>query len=86
MIGFVGLLQSKKATMSLIILGVSAAVSLSGHMDASFAAIIGTIATIYMWTVAKTETAQIAATGQSNVATINSAQSGKAPPPTNIPQ
>jgi hydrogenase-4 membrane subunit HyfE len=75
MIGFVELLKSKKATMCLIVLAASVVVALSGHMDAAFAAIIGSITTIFLATHTATD-----------IASINSSQSGKAPPPTNIPE
>ncbi len=50
-IGFVELLKSKKATMSLIILACATAALFTKHLDgASYAAVIATIATIYNFT------------------------------------
>jgi hypothetical protein len=54
--GLIGLLGSKKACMSLIILGCATAGLLTGKLDGvSFAAIVGTIGTIYCWTAHKTD-------------------------------
>lgn len=59
MIGIVGLVKSKKATLSLLILAVSAVLSFTGHMDPAFAAIVATIQGIYCWTQHKVDLACI---------------------------
>jgi hypothetical protein len=50
-VGLIKLIQSSKATMSLIILACSTTGLLLGKLDGtSFAAVVGTIGTIFMWT------------------------------------
>lgn len=57
--GLHGLLASRKATFCIVILATSAAVAITGHMDPAFAAIVGTISTIYLATHTATDIAQI---------------------------
>jgi hypothetical protein len=57
-IGLLGLIQSKKGTLSLIILACSTvAVMLSKIDGMSYAAVVGTIGTIYCWTAHKVDIA-----------------------------
>lgn len=59
-IGMLGLIQSKKGTLSLIILACSTvAVMLSKIDGMSYAAIVSTIGTIYCWSAAKTDIASL---------------------------
>ena len=59
-IGFIGLLKSKKATMSLIILACATTAVMLGKIDGmSFSAVVGTIGTIYCWTAHKVDLATL---------------------------
>ena len=49
--GFVGLLQSKKAVMSLLILIIASVLCFTGHVDSlGFSAVVGVIQAIYCYT------------------------------------
>lgn len=54
--GITGILASKKGTLSLIVLMCATAAVLMSKIDGvSYAAIIGTISTIFMWTTHRTD-------------------------------
>ena len=56
--GINGLLASRKATLSLLILACSTTAVLLGKIDGmSYAAIVGTIGSIFMWMHTKTDCA-----------------------------
>lgn len=60
-IGLIEIIKSSKATMSIIILACSTTGLLLGKLDGtSYAAVIGTIGTIFMWTRHKTDMANMA--------------------------
>ncbi len=56
--GLLGLVQSTKGTLCILILGVSSYALLTSKLDGvSFAAICSTIATLFMWTRSRTDIA-----------------------------
>lgn len=58
--GIKGLLASKKGTLSLILLTCATAANLLGKLDSTaYAAVVGTIGTIYCWTAAKIDAASL---------------------------
>lgn len=66
--GIKGLLTSKKATMSIMVLLCSTIGMLSGHMDGSaFAAVMSIVSSIFMWSHTKTDLASLSAGDKKNV-------------------
>ena len=56
--GIKGLMQSRKGTLCLLILGSLVALTAKGLLDGiCFAAVVTTIASLYMWTQHKTDMA-----------------------------
>jgi hypothetical protein len=66
-IGLISILESAKATFSLIIAGGALYANLTGHLDGGgLAAIISTVSVIFMHTHTKTDLANIAAGNKQN--------------------
>ena len=61
-IGICKLALSAKGTLSMLVLAAAEVANLTGHLDGmSFAAVIGTISTIFMWSHSRTNLAAIQA-------------------------